>query len=63
MLNVTAAVMEAVDRGSVIPDEIPTSITPTNTSSDSTPGFTILISILGTSTLTGVLMVITRKRK
>jgi len=63
MLNVTAAVMEAVDRGSVIPEEIPTSVTPTNTSTTSTSGFTLAVSILGTSTITVVLIVITRKRK
>jgi thermitase len=62
MLNVTAAVMEAVDRGSVIQEPEPTP-TPTNTSTSGTPGFTFLISILGTSTLTISIIVISRKRK
>ncbi len=63
MLNVTAAVMEAVERGSIIPKEIPTSTPPTNTSTNGTPGFTVVISILGTSVVATILIAITRKRK
>ncbi|MBK5112065.1 MAG: S8 family serine peptidase [Candidatus Heimdallarchaeota archaeon] len=62
MLNVTAAVMEAVDRGSIIQEPEPTP-TPTNTSTSGTPGFTFLISILGINTFTISIIVITRKRK
>jgi len=64
MLNVTAAVMEAVDRGSTIPDITPTPTpTPTNTSTNGFPGFTSLITILGVSTVAITIIVISRKRK
>jgi len=64
MLNVTAAVMEAVERGSVIQPETPTPTpTPTNTSTNGFPGFTALISIVSVSTCSVVIIVITRKRK
>jgi subtilisin family serine protease len=63
MLNVTAAVMEAVERGSVIPDEIPTSLTPTNTSTNGSLGFTALIVFISISAYTIVTMVLIRKRK
>lgn len=63
MLNVTAAVMEAVERGSTIPDEIPTSLTPTNTSTNGSSGFTALISFISISACTIVTMVLMRKRK
>lgn len=64
MLNVTAAVMEAVDRGSTIPDIMPTPTpTPTNTSTNGFPGFTALISFISISTSTLVAMVLIRKRK
>jgi subtilisin family serine protease len=62
MLNVTAAVMEAVNRGSIIQEPEPTP-TPTNTSTNGTPGFTSLVAVLGVSTFTVAIMVISRKRK